>query len=213
MFYLVKTKMTIPIPPDKLDPNRDINDVTLEIIRNVFEGTTHPDLGHIIAILGGHTEDLGYITSQTPSIFFRVYVEMLVFKPEQNEIIEGPIENAIETGVFVNLGFYDAFISVNALGQDHFIYDIKTGELKGTRTQISIRKGDWIRGRLLPVTTSVVTVSGRRWSKARITIRTPLRLERMTGELRIRMSSRETGLGLLKMLFRKKLEVSSQISQ
>ena len=168
------------------------------------------DLGHIIAVLGGHTEDLGYITSQTPSIFFKVYVEMLVFKPEYNEVVEGPIENAIETGVFVNLGFYDAFISVNALGKDHFIYDIKTGELKGTRTQISIRKGDWIRGRLLPATTSIITVSGGRWSKARITIRTPLRLERVTSELRIRMSSRETGLGLLKTLYKKKLEATLQ---
>jgi len=210
MFYLVKTKMTVPIPPDKLDPSRDINDIAIDMIRRVFEGTTHPDLGHIIAVLGGHTEDLGYITSQTPSIFFKVYVEMLVFKPEYNEVVEGPIENAIETGVFVNLGFYDAFISVNALGKDHFIYDIKTGELKGTRTQISIRKGDWIRGRLLPVTTSIITVSGGRWSKARITIRTPLSLERVTSELRIRMSSRETGLGLLKTLYKKKLEATLQ---
>ena len=209
MFYLIKTTMTVPIPPDQLDPTRDISDIAIDIIRNVFEGTTHPDLGHVIAVIGGHIEGLGYVTTQTPSVFFKVYVEMLVFKPEYNEVVEGPVENAIETGVFVNLGFYDAFISVNALGKDHFIFDAKTNELRGTRTKTSIRKGDWIRGRLLPATASVVTVSGGRWSKARITIRMPLRLERMTGELRVRMSSRETGLGLLKVLFKKKLEATS----
>ncbi|MCR8453866.1 MAG: S1 RNA-binding domain-containing protein [Crenarchaeota archaeon] len=206
MFYLVKAEITTPIAPDQIDPEKDINDVALGIVREALEGTVHPDFGYIIAILSGRTKTFGYITTQTPSIFFKVYVEMLVFKPENNEVVEGSVENAIETGVFVNLGFQDAFISINALGQDHFVYDIRTGELQGTRTQITIRRGDWIRGKLLPAATSIIVAEGARWSKTRITVRTPIRLDRVTGELRIRMSSREPGLGLLKVIFRNKVE-------
>lgn len=208
MFYLVKTEITIPVAPDQIDPRRDINEITLGIVREALEGTTHPDFGYIIAILNGKTRTFGYITPQTPSIFFRVHVEMLVFKPEGNEIIEGCVENAIETGIFVNLGFQDAFISINALGHDHFIYDIKTGELRGTRTQITIRRGDWIRGKLLPATTGAIVAEGTRWSKTRMTVKTPVKLDRITGELRIRMSSHEAGLGLLKLIFKNKIEAS-----
>jgi len=155
--------------------------------------------------LKSKVEGLGHITPENPSVFFRVIVEMLTYKPEAGEVIEGPVVNAIETGVYVNIGFADAFISINALGREHFRFDIKKGELKGTRTNIVIKPGDWIRGKLFPTTSTMIVKSVASLPKVRFNIRTPLKMERVHGELRIRMSSRDAGLGLLKILYRKKL--------
>jgi len=207
MFYLVKTRIIVPVPPSELHPERDIRDTILGILRNTYEDSVHPDYGYILAVLDAKVEGLGYITPDNPSVFFKVVAEMLVFKPEAGEVIEGPIVNAIETGVYVNIGFTDAFISVNALGREHFRFDIRREELVGTRTNTVIKTGDWIRGRLFPATSTVSVGSTSRLSRVRFNIRTPLRLEKMYGELRIRMSSRDPGLGLLKNIYREKLGV------
>lgn len=197
--------MIVPVPPSELHPERDIEDIILGILRSTYEDSVNPEYGYILAILRSEVEGLGHITPENPSVFFRVLVEMLVFKPEVGEVIEGPIVNAIETGVYVNIGFTDAFVSINALGREHFRFDIRKGELRGTKTNTVIKPGDWIRGKLFPATSTVVVKSVASLPRVRFNIRTPLRMERAHGELRIRMSSRDMGLGLLKNLYRAKL--------
>jgi len=206
MFYLVRTKMIVPVPPSELRPEMDINDIILGILRSTYEDSVHSEFGYIVAVLGVEIEGLGYITPENPSVFFKVMVEMLVFRPEVGEVIEGPVVSAIETGVYVNIGFTDAFISINALGHEHFRFDIRKGELRGTKTNTVIKPGDWIRGKLFPTTSTLVAGSATSLPKVRFNIRTPLRLEKMHGELRIRMSSRDVGLGLLREIYRRKVE-------
>ena len=205
MFCIVKTNMIVPVPPSELHPDKSIEDIVLGILRNTYEDSIHTEYGYILAILESKVRGLGYITPENPSVFFRVEVSMLVFKPEPGEIIEGSVVNAIETGIYVNIGFTDAFISVNALGREHFKFDIRKGELVGTKTNTVIKSGDWIRGKLFPATSSLTAESATTLPRVRFNIRTPLRLERMHGELRIRMSSRDAGLGLLKSIFKQKL--------
>ncbi len=212
MFYIVTTNMIVPVPPSELHPERDIEDIVLGILRNTYEDSIHSEYGYILAILESKVEGLGHITPENPSVFFRANVKMLVFKPEPGEIIEGSVVNAIETGVYVNIGFTDAFVSVNALGREHFKFDIRKGELIGTKTNTVIKSGDWIRGKLFPATSTVTVGSATSLPRVRFNIRTPLRLERTHGELRIRMSGRDLGLGLLKTIYKKKLESMEQFS-
>jgi len=210
MFYLVEAHMIVPVPPSELHPEKNIEDIILGILRNTYEDSVHPEYGYIIAILESKVDGLGHITPENPSVFFKVLVRMLVFKPEAGEIIEGPVVNAIETGVYVNIGFTDAFISVNALGREHFKFDIRKGELVGTKSNVVIKPGDWIRGKLFPATSTLTVGSATTLPRVRFNIRTPLKLERIHGELRIRMSSRDVGLGLLKEIFKSKLGITEE---
>lgn len=200
--------MIVPVPPSDLHPEKNIEEIILGILRNTYEDSVHPDYGYIISIIESKINGLGHITPENPSVFFRVKVEMLVFKPEPGEIIEGPIVNAIETGIYVNIGFTDAFVSVNALGQEHYRFDIRKGELIGTKTNTVIKPGDWIRGKLFPASSTATIRPTTSLPKVRFNIRTPLKLERLRGELRIRMSSRDIGLGLLKSIIKNKIDLS-----
>lgn len=208
MFYLVRTRMIVPVPPSELHPEKNIEDIILTILRGTYEDSIHPNYGYVVSIIESKIDGLGYITPKNPSVFFRVNVKMLVFKPEPGEVIEGPVVNAIETGIYVNIGFTDAFVSVNALGYEHYRFDIRKGELIGTKTNTVIKPGDWIRGKLFPTTSSVAVRPTTSLPKVRFNIRTPLRLDRLRGELRIRMSSRDAGLGLLKNIIKAKVNLT-----
>lgn len=211
MFYLIEAELTVPVPPDKLDLSRDINDIVLGLIRNTYEDSVHADFGYIIAVLDSQIKDLGYILPNNPSVFFKVNVKLLTFKPEYSEVLEGPIADVTQTGVYVNIGVSpkEIMISVNALGREHFRFDTRKKELIGTKSKLVIKVGDWIRGKLFPAITASAGIT--RISKVRVTIRTPIKLEKLQGDLRLRMSSKDPGLGLLKVLYRKRLESAGEL--
>jgi DNA-directed RNA polymerase subunit E' len=121
----------------RVDPSRfgeSIEGVVLEICRENYEGIINSDLGLIIAV-----------TSIEEIVF-----NILSYKPEDHEIVEGEVVEATDFGLFVRLGCIDALIHVSQVYDDFFSYDGKHA-LQGRESNRIIRVGDKIRARVIAI--------------------------------------------------------------
>ena len=210
MYFLVKTKLRIPIQPNEIRLDEDMDSIILRILRNELEGTVHKQFGFIIAVIDVKADEIGDILHGSPNIFFNVETTLLVYKPFPGEIIEGEIVDVTQQALYVNLGCIDAYLPVTQLWHDRFRFDAKERILRGAKTKISIQKGDYIRARISNVEYRVPEIVR---PLVRGTIVKPAVEVRPKSEIRILLRAGDVGLGLLKILEQIREEVLRSLSK
>jgi len=137
----------------RVDPSRfgeSLEEVVLEICRENYEGIINPDLGLIIAVTGIEDIGVGKLIPGDGAAYHDVIFNILSYKPEDHEIVEGEVVEATDFGLFVRLGCIDALIHVSQVYDDFFSYDGKHA-LQGRESSKIIRVGDQIRARVIAI--------------------------------------------------------------
>ncbi len=137
----------------RVDPSRfgeSLEDVVLEICRDNYEGIINPDLGLIIAVTGIEDIGVGKLIPGDGAAYHDIIFNILSYKPEDHEIVEGEVVEATDFGLFVRLGCIDALIHVSQVYDDFFSYDGKHA-LQGRESNKMIRVGDKIRARVIAI--------------------------------------------------------------
>jgi DNA-directed RNA polymerase subunit E' len=148
LYTLIKIQDTVRVDPSRF--GESLEDVVLEICRASYEGIINPELGLIIAVIDVIDIGVGKLIPGDGAAYHDVTFNILSYKPEDHEIVEGEVVEATDFGLFVRLGCIDALIHVSQVYDDFFSYDGKHA-LQGRESSKIIRVGDKIRARVIAI--------------------------------------------------------------
>ena len=167
VYKVVKIKGTVRVPPNLF--SMDEKSAIKTVLQEKYERTINPDLGLILVIMDILEVSDGIIIPGDGASYHDATYEILVFKPELHEIVEGEIKEIVEFGAFVNIGCVDGLVHVSQVLDDFISYDKKTNTLSGKKTKAVVKKEDKVRAKVI----SVSMKNNIQDSKIGLTMRSP----------------------------------------
>ena len=148
MYYLSDISVTIQVPPKRFGER--IDRVILEIAREKYENSIHPDIGMIVAVLELKSLMPGKIVPGEGSTFHDVIFSSLTFRPLRNEYVEGEVAEVIKFGVFIRIGCTDCLCHISQISDDKFgLSDRGKGVLVGKETNKRLQLSDRVRAKII----------------------------------------------------------------
>jgi DNA-directed RNA polymerase subunit E' len=148
MYSEVDIEDTIRIPPNRLSekPELVIEDITHE----TFDGVMGKE-GFIVITY--HIEKIGAsrIIHGDGGVYQDVRFKGLLYNPENQEVVDGIVDEVVNFGCFVRIGPLDALLHISQIMEDHIDVDLRGGRLIGRESRRDIKKGDKIRARIVSV--------------------------------------------------------------
>jgi DNA-directed RNA polymerase subunit E' len=159
MFYLVTIRDTIRIMPSSF--GKDFKEEAKEIIKADYEDLILKDIGYVITVVDIFDIDLGKMIPKEDGIFSRVTFQLLVFRPEMNEIVEGQVVECVDFGIFVRLGPTDGLTHVSQVTDDFINYNSKMNYLEGKETGRILQASDLVRARIVAISAASRSKAGK----------------------------------------------------
>lgn len=179
MYKIVIVEDKIRVPPLKFSMN--LEKAVSSSLEDRWSGITERDLGVVLAVVSIKDVGEGKILPGDGAIHYPVKFRLLIYKPEQHEIIKGNVIDVTEFGVFVNLGPIDGMVHVSQIMDDFVSYDQKNAVFSGRESRRILRENDVIRARIISVSVA-------------------------ENQYKIGLTMRQFGLGVLSWLEREKKE-------
>lgn len=147
MYYESEIAVTIRVPPNRFGERIDF--VVLDIAREKYESSVHPDIGMIVGVLGIRSLLPGKIVPGDGSTYHEVILNCISFRPLKGEIIEGEIAETIKFGIFIRIGCTDTLCHVSQISNDKFNLAKGKNVLVGRETNRSLRLGEQVRSKII----------------------------------------------------------------
>ncbi|NLL95260.1 MAG: DNA-directed RNA polymerase [Thermoplasmatales archaeon] len=148
MYMLTKAERTVRVPPSEL--GRDIADAIDGLTWEAYEGKGH-DRAVTVLIRNVEPVGPGRIVHGDGAVYQTVKFDQLVFKPRENEIIDGTVVEIVRFGAFVRIGPMDALLHVSQVMDDHVDVDAENQRLIGKETNKTLSVGDRVRVRIVSI--------------------------------------------------------------
>ncbi|MHA1200117.1 MAG: DNA-directed RNA polymerase [Candidatus Heimdallarchaeaceae archaeon] len=149
MYYGVKVKDTLRVPPNRFD--EDLSQVLAEIARESFEGKIDPDLGFIVAVTEINKIYQGKLISGDGGAYYETDFGLLCYLPEIDEIVSGEVVECVDFGAFIRIGTIDALCHVSQIADDYFRYIPKNALLRGDKSKRDLLINTKVRSRVIAV--------------------------------------------------------------
>ncbi len=146
MFYRIRLSDHIRLPPEMF--NLELEDALMKRIRNKFEGYISKEIGVVIDVCTIGIIGEGVILPGDGAPFYQVEFELLTFKPELQEVLNGRIKDIAEFGAFITLGPVEGMIHVSQTMNDYVSFG-KEKVLQGKESKRSLKVGDLCRARVI----------------------------------------------------------------
>ncbi|MFW9928725.1 MAG: DNA-directed RNA polymerase [Candidatus Thorarchaeota archaeon] len=147
MYYLSDVSVTIQVPPNRFGERIDL--VVLEIAREKYENSIHPDIGMIVAVLGIRSLMPGKIVPGEGSTFHDCILSALTYRPLKGEFIEGEVAEVIKFGVFIRVGSVDCLCHISQISNEKMEWQSQKGVLIGRESGKRIQLGDVVRAKII----------------------------------------------------------------
>lgn len=181
MYYLNLIEDKVRIPPTMFGST--IEDATLHILRERYEGRIFKEVGMILAVFDPKVSKEGIVIPGDAGAYYSVKFESLSFIPYINEAFLAEIKDMVEFGAFASIGPFQGLVHISQLGKDKFFYDKKSRTLSSKAAKKNIKKGDL----------ALVKIS-------------TISLKTTSADTKIGLTMRPDGLGLLSWLEKKQEE-------
>ena len=168
MYYKVRVKDTIRIPPNKF--SEDLDDVVTQIVQTTFEGTMRKDYGVIVVADNIEPVGPGIVIHGDGAMYQKVAFDALTFKPELQEVIDAVVCEIVEFGAFCHIGPLDALVHMSQIMNDYVEVDSDSEVIIGKEKKLTLKKGDVVRARVVAVSLNELSA---RESKIGLTMRQP----------------------------------------
>jgi DNA-directed RNA polymerase subunit E' len=149
MYKIIQVEDEIKVPPSKFELG--LAEAVKASLMDRWDGVIDKRLGVVLVVTDVKSTGEGRIYSGDGSIHYPVEFEVLVYKPNQNEIVEGEIIDVTEFGVFLRLGPVDGMIHVSQLMDDFVNFDRKNAIFMGKESKQRMKEGDVVRARIISV--------------------------------------------------------------
>ncbi|MFH1590204.1 MAG: DNA-directed RNA polymerase [archaeon] len=148
MFYKVKVKDHIRIPPDKF--GADLKQTIIEEIKIKFSGFISKDLGLVIDVSDLDEIGEGIIIPGDGASYYQASFNLLTFEPELQEVLPGKIRDIADFGAFITMGPIDGMIHISQTIND-FVSFSKDKALQGKDTKRNLKVGDKCKARIIQI--------------------------------------------------------------
>jgi len=118
-------------------------------ISELYEGLIDKNIGVVISVVKIKDVKDGIYVPEDGYFYFETTFDLLVFKPEVNEVVYGIIDSVTTFGAFVNLGVLDALVHISQLGFNK--YQFKDNKIVSEDGKEVFKKGDKVKGRITAV--------------------------------------------------------------
>jgi DNA-directed RNA polymerase subunit E' len=168
MYRLVQMSDTVRIPPERMT---DELEVTISrLVQASFEGRLNKSYGITVLTTNVQPAGHGQVIHGDGAIYQKVAFDALVFKPDNQEVVDGIVAEVVEFGAFVHIGPLDALVHMSQVMNDFMTADVHNERLVGKETGRTLEVGENVRARI--VTASLNELSPRE-SKIGLTMRQP----------------------------------------
>ncbi|MGM5484976.1 MAG: DNA-directed RNA polymerase [Nanobdellota archaeon] len=148
MFYKVKLSDHIRVPPNLFD--MDIKDAIVKRIKRKYSGYISKDLGMVIDVSQVDDMEEGIIIPGDGASYYETTFEVLVYRPELQEVVLGKIKDIADFGAFISLGPIEGMIHISQ-SMDDFVSFSKDKVLTGKEGKRSLKMEDLCRARIIAV--------------------------------------------------------------
>jgi len=148
MYLESEMEETIRIPPDRL--GEKLGEVVRDIAHETFDGVMAGDGFVVITYDIGRTGPSRIIHGDG-GVYQDVSFKALIYRPENQEIVDGIVDEIVNFGCFIKIGPLDALLHISQIMDDHVDVDLRGSRLVGRETHRDVKKGDRIRARIVSV--------------------------------------------------------------
>jgi len=146
MFYKTQLKDHIRIPPHFF--GLKLEEAMIERIKKKYEGYISKELGIVIDVSRLDNIGEGIIIPGDGASYYETEFEVIIFKPEMQEVLLGRIKDIADFGAFINIGPIDGMIHISQTMND-FVSFNKEKTLAGKESKKILKIGDKCRARII----------------------------------------------------------------
>lgn len=148
-FMLYEVEDIVRIPPESF--GRDPQETVLEQLKLKYENIYDEEMGYIVLVRNPKIPKYGRLVHGDGSVYCTARFEVLSYRFEVQEVVEGEVVEAAEFGAFVRVGPIDALLHISQIMDDYVEADIVRGMFVGKETKRVLRVGDIVRARVVAV--------------------------------------------------------------
>ena len=168
MYRVIPMSDTVRIPPERM--TEDLEGTIAKLVQQSFEGRLNKSFGITVLTTNVQPAGEGQVIHGDGAIYQKVAFDALVFKPDNQEVVDGIVAEVVEFGAFVHIGPLDALVHMSQVMNDFMTADVHNERLVGKETGRTLEVGENVRARI--VTASLNELSPRE-SKIGLTMRQP----------------------------------------
>ncbi|WP_461864854.1 DNA-directed RNA polymerase [Thermococcus sp.] len=149
MYKLLTVRDVVRIPPKmfQMDPK----DAAKIILRETYEGVYDRDEGVVLAVLNVRDITDGVIVPGDGATYHEAVFDVLVWKPEMHEVVEGEVVDVAPYGAFIRIGPMDGLVHISQLMDDYVVFDEKNKQFLGKEKHRILKLGDEVRARIIAI--------------------------------------------------------------
>ena len=147
MYASYKIRDMVRVPPKEF--GQKLEKAVLKISQEEYEGVVDEDLGIIVAVTSASSIGEGKVIPGDGAAYHEAELEMLVFKPELQEVVEGTVSEITEFGAFVKIGPMEALVHVSQIMDDYINYDAKGTVFIGKESGKKLQVEDKVMARIV----------------------------------------------------------------
>jgi DNA-directed RNA polymerase subunit E' len=148
MFYKTKVIDYVRVSPELLNLDKESR-VEKEIKRK-YESFIDKDIGIVIDVSKINEIGDGKIIAGDGAVYYETNFDLLIFRPENQEVVSGRIRDITDFGAFLTLGPVDGMIHI-AQTMNDFVSFSKDKALSGRDSKKSLKVGDLCKARIIAV--------------------------------------------------------------
>ena len=154
MFYHTELRDYIRVSPRLFAKN--VEESVLKSIKEKYDGFIDTDVGIVIDVNKILDVKEGVIIPGDGAAYYQTSFEVLVYKPELQELVVGKIKDIVDFGAFITLGPIDGMIHISQT-MDDFVSFSKDKVLMGKESGRVLRVNDKVRARMIAVSFKDIT--------------------------------------------------------
>lgn len=154
MFYLVEVQDHVRVPPIYF--GLSVDESVLKSVRQKYEGHIDASLGIVVDVTSVKSVGEGKFIPGDGASYYDSVFEVVVFRPELQELVVGRVKDITDFGAFLSLGPIDGMIHIGQT-MDDFVSFSKDKVLLGRDSKRSLKVGDLCRARIIAVSFKDVT--------------------------------------------------------
>ena len=149
MYQICTVNDTVRIPPNKF--SEEINKALLKIVQEQYEGIVDEDLGVVVAVINASKTGEGKVIPGDGAAYYDADLDLLMYKPLIQEVVEGSISEITEFGAFIKTGPLEGLIHVSQIMDDYINHDAKLPGFIGKESNKKLIKNDTVLARIVTV--------------------------------------------------------------
>ncbi|RLI90546.1 MAG: DNA-directed RNA polymerase [Candidatus Altiarchaeales archaeon] len=149
MYKILTIEDTVRVPPRSF--SEDLEATIISEFENAVAGRVDKNIGIILSVTKVREIGEGKIIMGDGAAYYDVKLDVLVYQPVLNEVVEGAVTEIIEFGAFINFGPMDGLVHVSQITEDYMNYDQKNVMLVGKESNRTLKLGDTVRARIVSV--------------------------------------------------------------